>query len=283
MEKGTLRLLWLAIGLAAALLLPTPSLAQMYVGVYGGITLPDGSLSESAYNARFQEMVGETGVKIDVPHPYTFDVDYDASPMVGGRVGYWFKSAPWIGLEAEAYWANPKIRDQQLDWLRFSLPEPDFDYGTLRFPIEEADVDVLTVGFNMVFRFPHGPVQPYFGLGVGVVHAKVDDVKTLGPGRLTLDESGAELATVGRRGDTLIKGGDATGAGPQALVGARVFVTNNVALFAESKLTLNGFKLHDIELDYDALHFLGGIEFHFGPGGVPNRRPKRLLRNPRRM
>ena len=233
-------------------------------------------------------MVGQTGENIDGP-PFVFrdrsvDVDFDASPMVGGRAGYWFKSAPYFGVEAEAYWASPTIRDQELEWLGFSLPDPDSDFGTLRFPIQEADVDVLAVGFNVLFRFsPHDPVQPYLGLGVGVVHAKVNDVKTSGPGRLTLDESGAELATVGGRGETLIKGSDATDTGPQALVGLRVFVTDNVALFAESKLTLNGFKLHDIELDYDALHFLGGIEFHFGPGGVPNRRPKRLLRNPRRM
>jgi hypothetical protein len=54
--------------------------------------------------------------------------------------------------------------------------------------------------------------------------------------------------------------------GLQLIGGLRAFIMENVALFAEYKYVMAEFEFRDLEVDYEASHIFGGIEYHFGPG-----------------
>jgi len=188
------------------LMVPTHCFAQWYVGAYGGVAIPHESDFELTIPSIAPGVVfiGET--------------DFDPGPMAGGRVGYWMEALdlPFFGVEAEFYWAGP----------------------------ESGDLTLLTSGFNVLARYPYGPVQPYAGAGVGVIYADVDGIDD--------DDTNAALQLMG---------------------GLRGFVTDNVALFAEYKWVLTEFEFDGpsgstLEFDYSTSHVFGGIEYHFGTGGV---------------
>ena len=228
MKKVNSRSLWLALLLGAVFLTPSPSFAQMYVGVYGGATFP--------HNAEMT--VPSFGITIP-------DVEFEDGAMVGARVGYWFESLPFFGLETELYWAGPKISAQSLTVTAAGAS------GTI--PIQEADFEVLTTGINALLRYPHETFQPYLGVGVGFVTGEFDAVKTSAPV--------GDIPT----GTTFLEGGDDAIA-LQLIGGARVFVTKNIALFGEYKWITTEFEGENVEIDYNAHHAYGGIEYHFGPG-----------------
>jgi opacity protein-like surface antigen len=139
--------------------------------------------------------------------------DFDPGVMAGVRIGYWNEvvNAPYAGVEVEVYGGLPENK------------------GT--------DLDMLALGINGLFRYPYGPIQPYGGVGLGVVYGEVE-------------------------------GDDDTAVAFQAMGGVRGFIKDNVALFAEYKwvsVYLDELEFKGIELDYSASNVFGGIEFHFGP------------------
>src|SRR5512145_2980061 len=40
-----------------------------------------------------------------------FESEYEDSATVGGRAGYWFESAPWVGLAIDASYFSPDAED----------------------------------------------------------------------------------------------------------------------------------------------------------------------------
>ncbi len=248
MKKVNSRSLWLALLLAAALLLPTPSFAQIYVGVYGGATIPhktDISLLNRPVDRGFgPESRGIVG-----------DAEFDAGAVAGGRVGYWFKPLPYAGVELEGYRANAKISDLNIEG--FTIPID-----------EEVDLDVYTVALNFLFRYPYGPIQPYGGMGMGVAYTRVDDFKFDTPVALS-----GEFSLIDIPAGTTFSSDDKTTMAFQLMAGLKVFITDNISLSAEYKWGLLG---NDFEfkgppgarLDFptETSHVSVGIEFHFGPG-----------------
>ena len=237
------RSIWLAILLGALLIVPTQSFAQIYVGAYGGAVFPHDADTEG------------TGDASDVS---LSDTEFDVGVMFGARVGYWLEALdlPFIGVEGEFYWSLPEVSDQTVT-LGGAVS------GSV--PIQEADFDVGTIGLNLLARYPYGPIQPYAGVGLAILFADVDDIKNSDPILVTL--GGVPLGVI-PAGTTFITGDDDTAVGLQLMGGVRGFVTDNVALFAEYKWVLAEFEFQDIELDYSASHVYGGIEWHFGTGGV---------------
>jgi opacity protein-like surface antigen len=217
-------------------------LAQIYTGVYVGAAIPheaDVTVTqqgiEEVRNAiEAAGLSPVTSLRLDVT-----DIEFDAGVMVGGRVGYWLEAldVPFIGLEAEVYGAFPEVSNQDLTVTATGVAAGTPFAVNVTGPISKEDVDVVTIGFNAIARYPHGPIQPYGGVGIGIVNAEIDD-------------------------------DDDTAAGLQLIGGVRGFVTDNVALFGEYKYVMTELEFGDIEMDYNASHVYGGIEYHFGPGVV---------------
>ncbi len=215
MDRGKSRSVWLAILLGSLLMVPTQSFAQIYVGGYGGVAIPHDADAE----IRVPGFVGLSG-----------EIEFDASVIAGARVGYWFENfdLPWLGVEFDAYWENPELDRFKIAGLSFAIDD---------------DLIVLSGGINGLVRYPYGPIQPYAGVGVGVVYAEIDQIND--------EDVVASLQLVG---------------------GVRGFVSDNLALFAEYKFVLTEFEFNEagasLEVDYTASNIYGGIEWHFGTGGV---------------
>lgn len=140
--------------------------------------------------------------------------EFDAGATAGARIGYWNQAAnaPYAGVEVDVSGGLPEFQDK--------------------------DLDMLTIGFSALFRYPYGPIQPYGGVGLGVVYGEIES-----------------------DGDTAFA--------LQPKGGVRGFIKDNVALFVEYKwvkVYFDDLEIKDIVLDYGASHVVGGIEFHFGPG-----------------
>ena len=222
--------IWLAILLGALLMVPTQSFAQIYVGAYGGAVFP-------------HDADTEVDAVSGIPFPVLAlsDIEFDTGVMFGARVGYWLEAIglPYFGVEGEFYWGIPEISGQDVTLVGVTIP------------IQEADFNVGTIGINLLARYPYGPIQPYLGGGLAILFADVDDIKLSVP-----------------PGDVFLRGDNDTAVGLQLMGGLRGFVTDNVALFAEYKFVISELEFQDFELDYRASHVYGGIEWHFGTGGV---------------
>ncbi|MCH6567830.1 MAG: outer membrane beta-barrel protein [Nitrospinae bacterium] len=232
MDTAKSRSIWLAILLGAVLMVPTQSFAQIYVGAYGGAVFPHDADTE------IDAILG-----VDIPSISSSDIEFDTGVMFGARVGYWLEALglPMFGVEGEFYWGIPEISGQDVTLA-----------GILPVPIQEADFNVGTIGINLLARYPYYPIQPYVGVGLAILFADIDDIKLSVP----------PVGTVFLRGD------DDTAAGLQLMGGLRGFVTDNIALFAEYKWVLAELEFADFEIDYSASHVYGGVEWHFGTGGV---------------
>lgn len=236
MDTAKSRSIWLAILLGAVLMVPTQSFAQIYVGAYGGAVFPLDADTE------VDAILG-----VDIPSISSSDIEFDTGVMFGARVGYWLEALglPMFGVEGEFYWGIPEISGQDVTLA-----------GILPVPIQEADFNVGTIGINLLARYPYYPIQPYGGVGLAILFADIDDIK------LSTTVLGAPAGTVFLRGD------DDTAVGLQLMGGLRGFVTDNIALFAEYKWVLAELEFADFEIDYSASNVYGGVEWHFGTGGV---------------
>jgi opacity protein-like surface antigen len=164
-----------------------------------------------------------SGLPVSVVDGTFKSVDFNTSPVFGGKVGYFFDH-PFLGgnfgLELEAYHSEPDVASQNVTFTGQALGAP----AEFKTTVQKADIDVTTVAFNLLYRlelyqsdnFPHGRFQPYAGIGFGLFIA-------------TLSTTTTPFDTNKRIDDTNVQPGG------QALAGARLFLTPHIALFAEYK------------------------------------------------
>ncbi|MGA6828805.1 outer membrane beta-barrel protein [Nitrospira sp. NS4] len=114
--------------------------AEMYIAGQVGATLPK-SLSGIELTAG-----GATG-GID-------DLQLNDSVMYGAKLGYYFESIKWLGVETEVFNSNPSVKQK------------DFGNGLI---LPGQDFRVLTwAPINVLVRLQMGKFEPYAGVGLGV-------------------------------------------------------------------------------------------------------------------
>lgn len=266
MGGATSRSLIVACGLAAALLIPSPCSAQYYIGLYGGATIPsDADLTTTdLFRQDLEFEAGLESTTLTGLNILPSSGEFDAGALVGARIGYWLEqlNSPFIGLEAEVYGAFPSLSDQTLTMQISGAANGTPGATSASIPIDEADLNLVTVGFNALVRYPFGPIPPYGGAGLGIATAFLRSVKVREPTTITL----AGTPFTYEAGDTLFRDDKDTAVALQLIGGVRGFLNDNVALFAEYKYVKADLEFQSLELDYEANQIYGGIEYYFGPG-----------------
>lgn len=197
---------------------PSYSSAEMYVAGMAGYTVPNDLTN-------IQGTGGASAFSLS-------DLELQNSVAYGGKVGYFFPTVNWLGVETEVYNTTPNVKQQPVTVSGFGLSVP---IGTQ----PGFSLRVLTWGINAIVRYPGKTFQPYAGVGLGIFFA---DAKFQG-------QSDSDTA-----------------AGLNALAGLRVFASDHIAFFAEYKYNRATFTFPNaigFEADYSANIFMGGLSYHF--------------------
>jgi hypothetical protein len=159
-------------------------------------------------------------------------VSVDESVVFGGKFGLWSDAVRWLGLELDISGYAADIPAQVASGLS----------------VAATDMDITAFGFHLLGRIPLGSPEgdpmrrAYFYLGGGP----------------------AILAVAGERGGV---SQDVSEFGLHALAGFKIFLSPNIALFAEYKFTYAEVTFditggtEDIELKINQVY--GGIAYHF--------------------
>ena len=131
--------------------LPTIGLAEGVVSLYGGVAVPQSSTITTA--------VQSTPCFICPTSTFTGSrrVTFDASPTIGGRVGYWIDRAPWFGVAFDTSFFVARASEG------FQLAE-----------IEVIPFSFLAMARAPLFTsesYPRGRMRPYAAVGPSLVLA----------------------------------------------------------------------------------------------------------------
>jgi opacity protein-like surface antigen len=252
----------IVLGLAASTQVPA-AYAETYIAGQFGVTLPNSTpwkgLSDGELTTSSQQFtVGPiTGTASFPSGTSVSDQSMHMSVLYGGKIGHYFKGAKWFGIEAEAYFNSPQLKQQDIV-LQSGSPVvftpsgggPNSSLGnTLRFPpVPGVNFHVLTIApLNLMFRYPGTRLQPYIGFGPGIFIARIKDPSI-------------------SQGDT---SQSSTKLGLNALVGLRYYFTRNLAVFAEGKFNYVRFSFEEnsnffgFDATYAPIHAVGGLSLHF--------------------
>jgi len=206
--------LYCLVAIVSLLFIPGISKAEIYLGAMGGISLPND----------FSDVTSQ-GAFPDMPLP---NAALGNAAMGGAKAGFYMPDYEWLGFETEGYFTEPEF-------------SPFVAQGV------DANLRVITWGFNALIRYPGERFQPYVGAGVGIFFAEIDT-----------DLQGQSLKQNWVPGFTF-------------LGGFRGFVTNSIALFAEYKYNQATFDLRTtvfnlpfgFEGTYSTNIIAAGLSYHF--------------------
>jgi opacity protein-like surface antigen len=202
-------------------LISSPAEAEMYVAGQVGMNLPQ-SLSNVEYSSGGRTFDGN-------------DQSLKNSLMYGAKLGYYFDSLKWLGVETEVFKTTPYLEQQNVTHL-----------GGIHFlTAPGAHLSVWTwAPANIVVRHQMGAFEPYAGIGLGfnVSRFSVGD-------------------------------GSSSGGGPglNTQLGLRYRATTHLAVFGEWKFNhanikhsnFLGAKGLDFSANYNAHNFVFGVGYHF--------------------
>jgi opacity protein-like surface antigen len=180
------------------------------------------------------------------------DVEFDDSFEVGGRVGYWSESVPFVGAGLDVFHFRPNVSRQNVDAVIFGAP------GT--FALADVDLRVIGISFDLMLRwpllksadFPHGRLQPYASIGPTIFIVEAEDSTNFAP---------PANAT---QTDTAV--------GFKAGAGTTFLFTKNIGLFAEYRFTqanpefefrTTGLGRSSAETELNTHHVVVGATFRF--------------------
>ncbi len=160
------------------------------------------------------------------------NLDLENALLWGLKGGYFFPGIlDWLGVELEAYTANPHIKQQS---------------ATAKLGSSSAKLDglsgnhlrVITTALNLMVRFPGYMIEPYAGAGIGAFFAKLSD-------------------SAGSDNDVA--------PGANLLAGVRFYLNQQIALYTEYKYNYTKWKFNDslLKFSYESHALVGGVSFHF--------------------
>ena len=212
-----------AVGVFCLTLSSGPAQAEMYVAGQVGVNIPN-----KADNIEGVDSLA--GLKLS-------NIDLQNSFMYGGKLGYYFESMKWLGVETEVFNSHPNIKQQDV-----TASGPG---GSITATLPGQDLRVLNWSpLTVVVRYQAGQFEPYAGVGMGVYFARLHNGQT--------GESSSD-----------------TNVGFNSQLGARYLVTKNLSLFGEWKYNRAHFNFSEtantggFKGDYSANLFAFGVGYHF--------------------
>lgn len=124
------------------------------------------------FGAAFPQALSDIEQK-QIPLPTTphgtksSDLALASSGVVGVKVGYYFESAKWLGIEGEYYVLSPNVKQQTVT----ETPPGGPTTSTLK---PGANLIVNTFSLNVMTRAQLGQWEPYAGLGLAVYVAQLN-------------------------------------------------------------------------------------------------------------
>jgi hypothetical protein len=153
--------------LATLGIVATPARAELDLDIFGGVSLTE--KTDVAVDGIDNTNVSLKGV--------LSDVKADPGFTVGGRIGYWFESLPFVGLGIDAFFFSLPVPAQTVDTTVIitgtirGRPISTTPSGQVRLP----SIDLPAAGFSpqLMLRWPlltshempKGRLQPYVGIG----------------------------------------------------------------------------------------------------------------------
>jgi outer membrane protein W len=172
------------------------------------------------------------------------NVNLNNSAMYGLKVGHYFESVPWLGVELEGFVTSPHRPQQQL-----TLTVP----GSGNVTVEEGGATnrLIIVSPLLLARYQAGAFEPYVGIGPGLF--------MLHQQQLTSAASGTDYSQ------------SYTGVGLNTQVGLRYRLTDHLSMFGEWKFNYASLNLsgqadvghYGINAVATLHHFVFGIAYHF--------------------
>jgi opacity protein-like surface antigen len=161
----------------------------------------------------------------------SWDLQLRYSKMYGVRIGYYFDSMKWLGVETEYFHSAPHVMRQ---------PTTAYDAGgaitTKILPGQDIRLNTWAP-INVVVRHQMGKFEPYAGVGMGIFFAHLRD--------------GATHET-----------SDSTTLGLNTQVGLRYFVTKNISLIGDFKYVRASFNFEESSPTQAAGGFKGEYSAH---------------------
>ena len=172
-----------------------PAFAEWFLDLYGGI-----SLLESSSVSLNKDTTG-AGISTSFIDITLKEVDFDDFPTLGGRVGYWFNTAPSLGVDLGVGLDTFLFRltlprqtilaDSNVDVSGMVGDEPfsiqaGTDVSTQLPPIDTDDTPVVSLEFMVRLPllktpdFPKGRIQPYLTVAPALLVNSDDFDTTLG-------------------------------------------------------------------------------------------------------
>ena len=217
---------WL-LSLVVFFLFGSTAQAEMYIAGQVGASIPN----------KFTNVEGVdtlAGLRLS-------DLSLQNSFMYGAKLGYYFDSLKWLGVETEVFNTNPNSKQQAVTVSGGGVSQ------TITVPGQ--DLRVLNWSpINVLVRYPGERFQPYAGVGMGLFFARIHDGAS--------GESSSDNWKVGLN----------------TQLGLRFLVTQHVSLFGEWKYNRASFNFSDstptaatggLKGDYSAHIFAFGLGYHF--------------------
>ncbi|TLY36305.1 MAG: porin family protein [Nitrospirae bacterium] len=214
--------LLLAWSMTVTSFLTTEAQADWYVGAYGGLASP-GEFSNATLSSAMLGG-GVTDARIS-------DLELKNGPVWGAKLGNFFKTRPWVALEADVYTLTQDVKQQVIVGGTTSG-------SVFAATLPGSPLRLTPVTMNIIVRSPNISelFQPYGGIGYGLIF-------------VASSQGGASNLHIS--------------SGLNLLAGARIRLAPKWSLFGEFKFNRATIRFNDLRGNYDAQLFVGGLMWHF--------------------